>query len=141
MMGGELEAEEVLAHTFVRAFRHCDEPSGKQVDKCLVAELTQHVEFAPVEPGPVPVIAAGVSLAAQANVKRSDLEAALEHLPATERMVFLLRDVESYPVDRVAELLEIAPSAVNLALFRARLKLRHVLAQASSQEDPLQLAG
>jgi RNA polymerase sigma-70 factor (ECF subfamily) len=81
-----------------------------------------------------------LALAEQRNVKRNDLEAALVHLPATERMVFLLRDVEGYPVDRVASTLELTPQAVNLALLRARLKLREVLADATSHSGPMPVA-
>ncbi len=128
MTGGELEAEDILANTFVRAFKKTDEPSAQDVDVSLVSELKQHVEFEPVAaPSPLP---AGPGLGEQRNVKRPDLEAALIHLPATERLVFLLRDVEGYPADRVAATLELTPQAVNIALLRARLKLREVLAQA-----------
>jgi DNA-directed RNA polymerase specialized sigma24 family protein len=138
MTGGELEAEDILANTFVRAFQQTDEPSAQQVDRSLVSELKQHVEFEPPPTTPPPV-ATGQGLGEQRNVKRPDLEAALIHLPATERLVFLLRDVEGYPVDRVAATLELTPQAVNIALLRARLKLREVLAQApirSESDEP-----
>jgi len=129
MTGGELEAEDILANTFVRAFQQSDEPSAQQVDVSLVNELKQHIEFEP--PPPTAPVTTGQGLGEQRNVKRPDLEAALIHLPATERLVFLLRDVEGYPVDRVAATLELTPQAVNIALLRARLKLREVLAQAA----------
>lgn len=130
MTGGEQEAEQVLTDTFINAFKKTDEPSGEQVDESLVGELKQHVEFAAVEAGPLPV-ADGPGLA-QRNVKRPDLEAALGHLPATERMVFLLRDVEGYPADRVAATLELTVPQVNVALIRARLLLRKALAETAT---------
>jgi RNA polymerase sigma-70 factor (ECF subfamily) len=138
MTGGELEAEDILANTFVRAFQQTDEPSAQQVDVSLVSELKQHVEFEP-PPATAPVTT-GAGLGEQRNVKRPDLEAALIHLPATERLVFLLRDVEGYPVDRVAATLELTPQAVNIALLRARLKLREVLAQAPSRTEQFDAA-
>jgi RNA polymerase sigma-70 factor (ECF subfamily) len=142
MTGGEMEAEELLGNTFVRAFQQGDEPTGEQVDKSLVTELKDFVEFEPVAPvAEAPIaVPAGINLAEQRNVKRPDLEAALVHLPATERMVFLLRDVEGYPVDRVANTLEIAPQAVNIALLRARLKLREVLASSAPQQQDMPVA-
>jgi RNA polymerase sigma-70 factor (ECF subfamily) len=134
MTGGELEAEDILANTFVRAFQQTDEPSAQQVDVSLVSELKQHVEFEP-PPATPPPVATGQGLGEQRNVKRPDLEAALIHLPATERLVFLLRDVEGYPAHRVAATLELTPQAVNIALLRARLKLREALAQAPIRSE------
>jgi RNA polymerase sigma-70 factor (ECF subfamily) len=134
MTGGEIEAEEILGNTFVRAFRQTEEPSGEQVDRSLITELQEHVEFEPVQEAPAPQAPSTAENLQQRNVKRPDLEAALVHLPATERLVFLLRDVEGYPADRVAGALEITPQAVNIALLRARLKLREVLAATSRQE-------
>lgn len=134
MTGGELDAEDILANTFMRAFQQSNEPTGQQVDTSLVSELKQHVEFEPVSTAPI-TPAPGTGLAGQRNVKRPDLEAALIHLPATERLVFLLRDVEGYPADRVAATLELTPQAVNVALLRARLKLREVLSQAPARAE------
>jgi RNA polymerase sigma-70 factor (ECF subfamily) len=140
MTGGEREAEEVLGKTFIRAFQQGDDPSGEQVDQSLVTELKDQVEFEPVNEAPMTAPAAGVNLAEQRNVRRPDLEAALGHLPATERFVFLLRDVEGYPTDRVAATLELTPQQVNIALLRARLKLREVLAQTPPRELDMPVA-
>jgi RNA polymerase sigma-70 factor (ECF subfamily) len=131
MTGGELEAEQVLTDTFIRAFRQMPEPDGPTVDRSLVAELKECVDFAPPVAEPIP---AASPAPLQRNVKRPDLEAALTRLPATERMIFLLRDVEGYPTDRVAETLELTPAQVNVALFRARLLLRQALSQLSGSQ-------
>jgi RNA polymerase sigma-70 factor (ECF subfamily) len=133
-----MEAEAILGNTFIRAFRQAKEPSGEQVDRSLISELKGYVEFEPIAPGPQPVApAAPAEKLEQRNVKRPDLEAALVHLPATERLVFLLRDVEGYAVDRVAAALEITPQQVNVALLRARLKLRQVLAALPRQQEAI----
>jgi RNA polymerase sigma factor (sigma-70 family) len=131
MTGGELEAEQLLADTFIRAYRQAAEPDGEIVDRSLVTELKQHVDFAPPDPTP---IAPATPTLLQRNVKRPDMEAALSHLPATERMIFLLRDVEGYDSERVARTLELTPAQVNVALFRARLLLRNALAQSTSSQ-------
>jgi RNA polymerase sigma-70 factor (ECF subfamily) len=64
----------------------------------------------------------------QRNVKRTDMEEAVRELPANERMIFLLRDVEGYDADRVAELLQITRQQVERTLFSARIRLRTILA-------------
>jgi RNA polymerase sigma-70 factor (ECF subfamily) len=136
MTGEETAADEVLTETFQQAFTKAVEPNGEQVDASLVDRLKNRVEFEPVSPE-LPKIATNVrdiSLAAQRNVKRTDLEEAIQYLEATERMLFLLRDVEGYPVERVATLLEMEPKLVNIGLLKARLKLREILA---SREDRL----
>jgi DNA-directed RNA polymerase specialized sigma24 family protein len=43
-------------------------------------------------------------------------------------MIFLLRDVEGYDADRVAELLQITRQQVERTLFSARIRLRTILA-------------
>ena len=137
MTGGELEAEQVLTDTFLRAYRQMPEPDGETVDRSLVAELKEVVDFAPPETAPIPVAEPAAS-PMQRNVKRPDLEAALGHLPATERMIFLLRDVEGYPTERVAATLELTPAAVNVALFRARLLLRQELSRSNGLQPRVQ---
>jgi RNA polymerase sigma-70 factor (ECF subfamily) len=61
------------------------------------------------------------------QIKRTDLEEALKDLPPNERLTFLLRDVEGYPAEKVAELLEIPRQQVERTLFSARIRLRSIL--------------
>jgi len=126
MVGNEVDAEEVTRDTFVRAFRQAEEPDAGCVDCSLVTELRDRVDLdeqaAPPEPE------TGFSIAGR-NVKRTDLEEALRELPASERMIFLLRDVEGYDADRVAALLQISRQQVERTLFAARLRMRVTLAR------------
>ncbi|MFD0862386.1 RNA polymerase sigma factor [Sungkyunkwania multivorans] len=51
----------------------------------------------------------------------------METLPEQQRMVIQLRDVEQYDFDEIAEMLEMKPTAVRVALSRARKAVREEL--------------
>jgi DNA-directed RNA polymerase specialized sigma24 family protein len=62
------------------------------------------------------------------NVKRVHLECAVVQLPATERMIFLMHDVERYDHGRIARTLGITQQESALGLHQARLRMRELLA-------------
>ena len=126
MTGNELEAEEILASTFVTAFQKDEKPDAFAVDSALVGELSERFPLKDEEPPAVVSAAGGLN---QRNVHRSDLEAAVGKLPANERLVFLLRDVEGYSVAQISRLLEVPEAQVTRACFSARIRLRQVLAE------------
>lgn len=64
-------------------------------------------------------------------------ERALEELPESLRLVFILRDVEGLSTEDTAETLGIKQGAVKVRLLRARLKLREYLTTAFGSERPL----
>ncbi len=130
MTGSEMEAEEVLEGTFVRAFRKAEEPDGHGVDSAMVDELRERV---PLDTPAEPVTASAHASLHGRNVKRTELEEALKALPANERIVFLLRDVEGYPSERIAELLEVPRQQIERTVISARIRLRQVLSQAQAQ--------
>ncbi|MFY9745529.1 MAG: sigma-70 family RNA polymerase sigma factor [Acidobacteriaceae bacterium] len=128
MTGSELEAEELLRGAFIRAFRQNEEPDGALIDEALLEQLRNRDVLRQDPPLPPP--AAGY-LPQRHNILRTELEEAIRCLPSSERMIFLLMDVEGYPAGRVSELLHISTSAVLRAALTARMRLRAELAGIS----------
>ena len=126
MIGNEVEAEEVLTDTFVRAFDRAPEPDARVVDTAMVDELRQRL---PIDEVATPVDASASPGLRSRNFKRTEIEEALKELPANERLVFLLRDVEGYSAEKIAELIEVPRQQVERTLFAARLRMRSVLAR------------
>jgi DNA-directed RNA polymerase specialized sigma24 family protein len=123
MTGDEREAESILELTFLDAFRLQSQPSVCELDRALMDQLHRRLSL-----DPVPAVESCSARLNCRNVRRTDLEEALWELPARERLVFLLRDVEGYSPDRIAILLETPESDVKRTVFSARLRLRGLLA-------------
>jgi RNA polymerase sigma-70 factor, ECF subfamily len=92
------------------------------------AELVQDHEVPWLEPVPdVKVGAAGTADPAAVVTSRESIRlaliAALQHLPARQRAVLILRDVLKWKAAEVADLLETTTTAVNSILQRARAQL------------------
>jgi len=60
------------------------------------------------------------------------VERIMEELPEQQKMVLQLRDVEEYDYDEIAEMLDMQPTAVRVALSRARKTVREKLTQKHS---------
>jgi len=56
----------------------------------------------------------------------------MEELPEQQKMVLQLRDVEEYDFDEISEMLDMKPTAVRVALSRARKIVREKLLQKHS---------
>ena len=129
MTGNEIEAEEILTSTFVNAFREFAAPHGGQVDSALVGELRQRFPLNQSEKGPDIQPGSGERMSlGERNVRRTELEEAIQTLPPNERLLFLLRDVEGYAPAAISELLEMPEAQVQRELLSARIRLRRALA-------------
>jgi RNA polymerase sigma-70 factor (ECF subfamily) len=126
MTGSEIEAEEILGATFIQAFRQDRKPDGFAVDSALVTELSARFPLQKEEPSPAIPASLGLS---RRNVHRGDLEAAVRSLPANERLLFLLRDVEGYQSAAIGRLLDIPEAKVQRTCFAARVRLAQILAE------------
>lgn len=132
MTGNEMDAEQILTGTFVKAFSAAEEPGREDVDSALLELLRERFpQFAEAEatashPSSDP--ATSMADLSGRNVKRTDIEEAIQELPPIERLLFLLRDVEGYSSAAIAQLLEWPEPQVNRKLFAARLNMRRILA-------------
>jgi len=97
-------------------------------DTWLEPVLDRQVLPAPVDPADVAVGRDTIRLA---------FIAALQHLPARQRVVLILRDVLRWKADEVAGLLETTVASVNSALQRARATLDARGPQPGQAYDPL----
>ena len=128
MTDNELSAEELSSNTFLRAFANVAEPTTEQIDRAFLAEIREII--------PVGTLTLNCGVSAEArniygNVKRIHLERALVQLPATEKLIFLMHDVESYKHERLARLLGITEEESRVGLHQARIQLRNLVAQMS----------
>ena len=131
MTGNEIEAEEILATTFIRAFQQNEMPDGFAVDTELVGELNQRFPLKHEEP---PATVTPETNLSHRNVLRPDLEAAVRALPPSERLLFLLRDVEGYKPALISRLLDIPEAQVQRTCFSARIRLCQILAEHARHE-------
>jgi RNA polymerase sigma-70 factor (ECF subfamily) len=54
----------------------------------------------------------------------------MEELPDQQRTALILRDLELVPYDRMAEIMKCTEQAARLKVFRARMRLRHLMEKA-----------
>jgi RNA polymerase sigma-70 factor (ECF subfamily) len=96
------------------------------------------VDAAWIEPIPDAVVTSDdpADVIASRASMRLALIASLQHLPAQQRAVVLLRDVLAFPAVEVAEMLEISVPAVKSALQRARSRLKEVAPSADDVIEP-----
>lgn len=129
MTGNEIEAEKILTGTFVTAFSAAEEPSAHEVDAALVGQLRERFSLqVSAEPPTEDYEPAGSPDLSGRNIRRTDLEEAVQTLPEAERLLFLLHDVEGYAPAQIARLLDIPENQVNRSLLSARILLRRSLA-------------
>lgn len=126
MTGNELAAEDLMSDAFRAAFLATPNPRVEDIDQSLVGELKKTFD--------IPVFTLDCAPShevrnVRSNILRTDLELAVIELPATEKLVFLMHDLEGYDHDRVARMLGITDRESRLAVHQARLRLRELLAK------------
>jgi len=121
----ELTAESLSARVFANTFAQNATPSAEVLDRALISELRENVEIGSLTLDE-PVCEETAN--ARRNVKRAVLERAVVSLPATERIIFLMHDVEGYDHSRIARTLGINTDESKRGLHQARLAVRRLVA-------------
>lgn len=125
MTDNELTAEELMKRTFGRAFSGPEVPSSELLDEMLLAELRK---LAPLGALTLNCAACNEVVSVRRNTLRVHLEQSVVQLPATERLLFLLHDVEGYGHDRIGRLMGLSEEQSQRGLYQARLRIRELLA-------------
>ena len=125
MTDSELAAEELMTNTFTRVFARTPDADPEAVDDAFVAELREEMPI-----GLLTLDCAKVTERPRVreNTKRIHLERAVVQVPTTERLVFLMHDIEGYGHERIVRTLGISEEESVNALHQARLRIRELLA-------------
>ena len=151
------DAEDILQETFVKAFQHLDTFEGRSslstwfyriaVNEALMlvrkrqpetVSIDEEIETEEGDLEPRQIVD-------WHNLPEDDLlsgevqrmlDAAIQRLPQTLRVVFLLRDVQDLSVKETALALNLSETAVKTRLLRARLRLREYLSAYFSERKP-----
>ncbi len=125
MTDSEITAEEISTRVFLKSFHHKDKITAEVIDQNLIAEFR---ELSPI--GNLTLnTKIETSKQVAGNTKRIHLERAVVELPPTERLAFLLHDVEGYDHAKVASTIGITEDESKRAVFHARNKVRELVAK------------
>jgi RNA polymerase sigma-70 factor (ECF subfamily) len=127
LAGNEPAAEDLMIRTFCRAFRKSSVPAPEDLDCALIAEARVAV--------PLGVLTLDCEPSEKVrtlrrNLLRVDLERALMQLPQTERMIFVMHDVENYDHERIARIMSLTRDQSQWGLHHARMRIRELLTAA-----------
>jgi RNA polymerase sigma-70 factor (ECF subfamily) len=148
MLNNPLDAEDILQETFLKAYRHIDGFDGRAkistwlyriaTNEALMflrrrqphlVSIEEPFENDEGEGEPLHIvdwccIPEHELMTAEA---RAHLDEAVEKLPYSVRVVFILREIEGLSTKETAEVLDLTETAVKTRLSRARLRLRDEL--------------
>lgn len=148
MLDNPQDVEDVLQETFIKAYRHLSDFDGRSslstwlyriaTNEALMAlrrkrpemvsfDEPQADETEPQEPMQIVDWCCMPEEELVSAEGRAYLDKAVESLPASLRVVFLLRDIEGLSTRETAEVLNLSEMAVKTRLSRARLQLRETL--------------
>lgn len=149
MVGISTDAEDVLQNTFLKAFQHLKEFEGRSSlstwlyriasNEALMLlrkhrpEITlsdtateddDNSDYSPAQFTDWCCLPEDEFLSSESQAA---LDRAVQHLPETQRIVFVLRDIEGLSIQETSQVLNLSETAVKTRLLRARLRLREEL--------------
>jgi RNA polymerase sigma-70 factor (ECF subfamily) len=149
MLGIQTDAEDVLQNTFLKAFQHIKAFEGrsslstwlyriaanealmllrKQRPETPLSDLQpeddENSDYFPEQFTDWCCLPEDEFLSSES---RAALDRAVGHLPESQRIVFILRDIEGLSIQETGEALDLSETAVKTRLLRARLRLREEL--------------
>ena len=128
MTDNEVTAEQLSSNTFLRAFASSPGPRTEQIDQAFLAEIREITTIGTLT---LNSSACAETKSVRGNVKRIHMERAVVQLPATEKMIFLLHDVEGYTHEKIAHLLGLDVKESQFGLHQARLQMREMILRMS----------
>jgi len=150
MLGDKQDAEDILQNTFMKAFQHIAKFEGrssistwlyriaanealmlvrKRKPETLLSDARSEEDdedFTPLQVVDWSCLPEDELMTTEA---RLHMEQAIQRLPETLRIVFLLRDIEGLSIQDTCQALNLSETAVKTRLLRARLRLRERLSQ------------
>ena len=149
MLGIPTDAEDVLQNTFLKALQHLKDFEGRSSVSTWLYRIASNEALMLLRKQRPEI---SLSDAVQDDDSNSDyfpeqftdwcclpedeflsseskaaLDRAVGHLPETQRIVFILRDIEGLSIRETSEALDLNEAAVKTRLLRARLHLREEL--------------
>jgi len=134
MTNNKIAAQRLASRTFLRALALGDRSGREEIDQAFLAEVR---ELTPVEAPALDLAAARGRNRIYGNIKQVDLEKAVVQLPAAERLIFLLHDVDGYDERRISRLLRLSKDQVLVGIDRARMRIRELVAQMQTDQPSL----
>lgn len=159
MLGTPQDAEDILQETFIKAFSHLHSFDGRSSISTWLYRIAANEALMQIrkrQPGQLSLdeqveTEEGLQEPTQivdwccmpeeelmSTEVRAQLDRAVEQLPYSLRVVFILRDFEGLSTQEVAEVLGLTETAVKTRLSRARLRLREELSLYFSERTERQ---
>jgi RNA polymerase sigma-70 factor (ECF subfamily) len=149
MLGNEPDAEDVLQNTFLKVFQHIGGFEGRsslstwlyriasnealmmlrkrRSETTFTDTLPEEDEDRISDPVELTDWCCLPEEEFLSTESKAALDRAVQHLPETLRIVFVLRDIENLSIHETSQALGLSETAVKTRLLRARLRLREEL--------------
>jgi RNA polymerase sigma-70 factor (ECF subfamily) len=153
MLGSVQDAEDALQDALLRAWRGLDRFQGRSSTRAWLYRIATNtcldtiarrpkrvlpIDYDDAPPGETVWLEPCPDALVEGYEQRESIElafiAALQHLPANQRAVLILREVLGFSAKEVAAMLDTTPASVNSAMQRARVSVDERLPERSQQE-------